>query len=90
MSHKSTLIFVGIVVFLLGLAQIASSPRGAPNRGLQVANIGVNTGVTGPHGSALGARPNGKNRPGPIGPDWIGLATVAVGFATAMVGVFRA
>jgi hypothetical protein len=90
MSQKHILILVGVLVLLLGCAQIASSPRGAPNRGLQPSNIGINTGITGPHRSTLSARATGKNAPLPIGPDWIGLATVVVGLSTALVGMFRA
>jgi hypothetical protein len=65
MSAKANLILVGIVVVLLGFAQLASSPRGAPNRGFQISNIGINTGVTRPPGSQFGPRATGKNTSGP-------------------------
>ena len=94
MSAKAILILVGIVVALLGFTQLASSPRGAPNRGFQISNIGINTGVTHPPRSQFGPRATGKSSSAtgvrPIGADWIGLVTAAVGFLTALVGLLRA
>ena len=94
MSPKAILILAGVVVMLLGFTQLASSPRGAANRGFHIANVGVNTGITGPHQSVFGARATSKSttatQPQPIGVDWISLATVAVGFIIALVGILRA
>jgi hypothetical protein len=94
MSTKAILILVGIVVALLGFAQLASSPRGTPNRGFQISNIGVNVGITRLPRSQFGVRATGKGNSGtgvqPIGADWIGLTTATFGFLTIMVGMIKA
>jgi hypothetical protein len=104
MSAKLILIIVGIVVVILGVAQLGSSPRGSPNRGFRMSNFGVNIGVARPPGSIVTRRPffprgnfsqpNGPNQQSGSsqsngGADWIGLATAVVGLLTALVGLFN-
>jgi len=78
MSTSATLVVVGAVIFLVGLAKLWTSQAG----GFNLSNFGINIGSrqTNKVGNVTAAAHKGAK------PDWIGLAIAALGLLTALVG----
>jgi hypothetical protein len=83
MSVSVTLVVIGVLLCVIGLAMLGSSQRAGSsilqNFGLNIGstNIQTNTAVNGSGGDKK-AKPN-----------WIGLSIAAIGLVTAVIGMFK-
>jgi hypothetical protein len=81
MSVNVTLVIVGAVLILVGLAKAGQSG------GFRLSNIGINFGSTNTMTNKVGnvtpeAATGGKA-------DWVGLGIAAIGLVTAVIGLFK-
>jgi hypothetical protein len=84
MSLNVTLVVIGVVLCLIGLAMLGSS-RHAGSSILQKNfgfNIGSKSDQSNEAGNGTGGNKNAK-------PNWVGLAIAVIGFLTAVIGVFK-
>ena len=81
MSVNATLIIVGVVLIVVGLAKAGQSG------GFSLSNVGIN----------LGGTTTQTNKAGNVTPeaaknakaDWVGLGIAAIGLVTAIIGLLK-
>ena len=83
MSVNVTLVVIGVVLCVIGLAMLGSSQR-AGSSILQ--NFGFNIGST---NTQTNTALNGLGGDKKSKPNWVGLAIAVIGFVTAAIGLLK-
>jgi uncharacterized membrane protein len=84
MSVNVTLVVIGVVLCVIGLAMLGSSQRAGSS--LLQKNFGFNIGSTNRQTNTAG---NGSGGDKKVKTNWVGLAISVIGFLTAIIGLFN-
>lgn len=82
MTVNVTLVVIGVVICVIGLAMLGGSQSG----GLGLRNLGFNFGSTNTQTNTVGNIGGADKK---AKPNWVGLAIAVIGFCTAVVGLFK-
>jgi hypothetical protein len=81
MSANTILIIVGAALIVVGLAKAGQSG------GFSLSNFGINFGGTSTQSNKVGNVTSERARG--VKPDWVGLASAAIGLVTLLIGLLK-
>jgi hypothetical protein len=84
MSVNVTLVVIGVVLCVIGLAMLGSSQRAVSS--ILQKNFGFNIGSTSTQTNTASDGVGGEKK---AKPNWVGLAIAVIGFFTAAIGLFK-